>query len=425
MNFWILSYAFAFYLFTFELVEVYLLVMSKRFLLTLGILFATLAAAGIAVFLAKGYTFSPSTGKISGTGIISITSLPEGASVYLDGHLNTATNATINGLAPKEYDVKVIKEGFIPWEKKVKVEEGLVSDVKITLFPAIPTLYPLTFNGVVNPQMSPDGAKLAFGVPIATVSGSLKQKGGIWVWNLVSQPISFARSSAPIQLVASTSSLDFSKAKIRFSPDSQELLVTLQENGLEGPSFERNYILPADSTTTSLNDITPSLAATLRSWDEDQKSKDQARAATIKDLNYKNIATDSAKIKWSPDETKIIIAGSLPSLLSNEAKAAKEASHAKVVDLADVKSGSRTKAIEYQLPAAQAYYWLPDSKHIILVKDSEIAIAESDGSNAAVIYAGNFDGNVFPWPDASRIGIITSFPTPTANQPNLYGINLK
>jgi hypothetical protein len=112
--------------------------MSKRFLFTILSLLVIAVAAGIAVFLAKGYTFSTKEGAIVGTGIVSITSQPEGASVYIDGHLTTATNATIDHLSPKEYDVKIIKDGFIPWEKKVEVKEGLVSDLKITLFPAIP-----------------------------------------------------------------------------------------------------------------------------------------------------------------------------------------------------------------------------------------------------------------------------------------------
>src|SRR3989344_330707 len=131
--------------------------MSKRFLITLFTLLVIGISATVAVYLAKGYTFSTQEKRLVGTGIITVTSLPDAASVFIDGHLTTATDATISSLVPKEYTVKLIKEGFIPWEKKVKVNEGLVTDLKVTLFPAIPTMYPLTFNGVKNPVLSPDG----------------------------------------------------------------------------------------------------------------------------------------------------------------------------------------------------------------------------------------------------------------------------
>src|SRR3989339_841992 len=128
--------------------------MSKRFIITVVTLLVIGLAAGVAILLAKGYTFSPKEKRIVGTGIITVSSQPDAASVYIDGHLTTATNATISSLTPKNYSVKIIKEGFIPWEKQISVKEELVTEVKVTLFPAIPTIYPLTFNSVLNPVLS-------------------------------------------------------------------------------------------------------------------------------------------------------------------------------------------------------------------------------------------------------------------------------
>ena len=145
--------------------------MSKRFLITIITLVVIAIAAGIAIFLAKGYRISPEGQGIVGTGIITISSEPDAASVFLDGHLTTATNATISSLTPKKYSVRVVKEGFIPWENNIAVKEGLVSEVKVTLFPAIPTIYPLTFNSVLNPVLSPDGSKLSFIVPAGKKAG--------------------------------------------------------------------------------------------------------------------------------------------------------------------------------------------------------------------------------------------------------------
>ncbi len=359
--------------------------MSKRFIFTIITLVVIAIAAAIAIFLAKGYTFSPEEKRIVGTGIITISSEPDSASVFIDGHLTTATNATISSLPPKTYSVKVVKEGFIPWEKEVSVKEGLVTPVKITLFPAIPTIYPLTFNGVVNPTLSSDGSKLAFVVP-----ASAGKKAGVWVWTQISnQPISFARSAEPHQ-IAQNSTADFSKATLKWSGDSKQVLATVDNN---------NYLLEADRLNSEPRDITPTLQATMKSWEDDTKSKDEARILAIKDVNFQKIASSAASIRWSPDETKFMVG-------------------LRVYDLEDKK--------EYALPGAKVQMWLPDSRHIIMVEEKTISVVDFDGTNKAIIYAGSFqDDFVFPWLDSSRLVIISSFPTPTASEPNLYGINLK
>ncbi|MDD5416232.1 MAG: PEGA domain-containing protein [Candidatus Daviesbacteria bacterium] len=369
--------------------------MSKKFVISIATLIAIGVIAAIAIFLAKGYTFSPKEKRIVGTGIITITSEPDAASVFIDGHLTTATNTTVSSLSPKNYSVRIVKEGFIPWEKQVSVKEGLVTAVKVTLFPAIPTIYPLTFNGVENPTLSPDGSKLAYIVPSSTPVGVANKKGGVWVWTQTrNQPISFARSSEPHQIVQSTS-IDFSKAALRWSADSKQILATVGDN---------NYLLESDRLNSDPRDITPLLQVTLKSWEEDTRLKNEARVLAIKNTTFRQIASSAAIVRWSPDETKFM--------------AGKTEADLKVYNLEDGK--------EYSLPAARAHIWLPNSMHIILIEEGIISIADFDGTNKAVIYAGSFqDDFVFPWLDSSRLVIISSFPTPTASEPNLFGVNLK
>ncbi len=364
--------------------------MSKHFIITIITLIAIGVVASIAIFFAKGYTFSPQERKVLGTGIINISSEPDAASVYIDGHLTTATNATVSSLKPKTYSVKVVKEGFIPWERKIDVKEGLVTAVKVTLFPSIPSIYPLTFSGVEKVQLSPDGSKIAYTVPAKNSLGEINKKAGIWVWTLIrNQPIAFARSAQPHQ-IASSQFIDFSKATLSFSPDSKQVLAN---------TSSQNWLLDADNFNSDPRDITPILDATLKSWAEDVRDKDAVRVASIKDAKFKKIASDSANLSWSPDETKFMSEG-------------------KVYDLEEQK--------EYQIPPARVHIWLPDSRHIIMVEEGTISVLDFDGTNKAVIFAGTFlDNFVFPWPDSSRLVIISTFPTPTAQEPNLYGINLR
>lgn len=372
--------------------------MSKRFLITILTLITITIIAAVVIFYAKGYTFSPEERRIVGTGILTITSEPDAASVYIDGHLTTATNATVSSLPPKNYTIRVVKEGFIQWEKSVKVSEGLVTDLKMTLFPAIPTIYPLTFTGVVRPALSPDGSKLAFIVP----SG---KKVGVWVWTQNrNQPIAFARSAEPHQ-IASNTVADFSNATLKWSPDSKQVLATVEQS---------NFLLDADNLNSDPRDITPILAATLKGWEDDIKLKETARIQTIKNSKYRQIASDSGLLRWSPDETKFM------------ARKEPISENDKDSNTSDIKVYDLEQEKEYNLPSAKVHLWLPDSRHIILVEDKQISIVDFDGTNKAIIFAGNFlDNFVFPWTDSSRLVIISSFPTPTASEPNLYGINLR
>lgn len=379
---------------------------SKKFLITIVTLIVVALATGVAIFLAKGYTFSPSEQRIVGTGILTVASRPDSASVFVDGHLTTATNATIPSLPPKKYTVRVVKEGFIPWEKEVEIKEGLVTELKLTLFPAIPSIYPLTVNGVLNPVLSPNGDKLVYIVPT-------DKKAGVWVWTMAKdQPISFARSSEPHQIFSNAvANYDLSKVTLRWSPDSQQVLMTTGDS---------NLVLDSERSNTDPRDITPTLSSTLNTWEEDTQAAKVARLSTMTDGNLRKIASDSAIVSWSPDETKFI---AREKALTEEEKD-KPVTGMKVYVVED-EAGLPTKE-QFDLPAAKHHIWLPDSEHIILVEDGSLSIMDYDGTNKAVIYAGNFlNGFVFPWPDSSRLVFITSFPTPTASQPNLYGINLK
>jgi hypothetical protein len=393
--------------------------MSRRFLITLLTLIVIGVAAGVAIFLAKGYTFSPEQGRILGTGIISITSKPDSATVYIDGHLTTATDATIPSLAPKTYKVMLKKENFITWEKEVEVKEGLVTDLEVTLFPAIPTIYPLTYNGIKNPVLSPDASKLAFVVPVSTESASIRKKAGVWVWSMESdQPIAFARGSEPHQ-VSRSELIDYTDATLRWSPDSKELLATVGDN---------NYLLSEDNFNDDPRDITPILTQTLRSWDEDIEDKEAARVASIRDLTIRRTASSSGALKWSPDETKFLYSeqpaankqavDEISTAAGQDQPGEEGNRHFKVYDLIENK--------QYDIPQAKYTFWLADSTHIVLVEEGQISIMDYDGTNKATVYAGTFeDSLVVAWPDSSRLAFITSFPTPTAKVPNLYGINLK
>jgi hypothetical protein len=194
-------------------------------------------------------------------------------------------------------------------------------------------------------------------------------------------------------------------------------------------------LLDASKLNDPPRDVTVVVQPTINAWDDDQKKKDLTRLQTLKDQKVRQTASSAAVLKWAPDESKILYclndctpstipAGNPQNLKSNYT----------VVDLSTNKS--------YDIPPASAYSWTPDSEHLVLseaqpvdpkqstkeksLSVGKVAIVEYDGQNRAEIYGGNFNPEaVITWPDGSRLVIVSSFPTATASQPNLYGINLK
>lgn len=407
--------------------------MSRRFALTILTLVVIGAAAIIAILLAKGYRYSPKTGTLSGTGIISASSIPDQASVFLDGHLTTATNANINSLPPQAYDVRITKDGFIPWDKRVKVRQGLVTQVKATLYPAIPTVYPLTFNGVKDVTLSEDGTRLAFIVPedptdpeasLSALTG--EEKSGVWVWEMGISPLSFANGPEPHRIAALLPNEDYSQASLRWSPDSSQVLLNLPD---------RSLLLDENRLNDPERDITAILEPTVKQWNDTEAITRQARIQAIKNPAWQSEASNAAVLKWSPDQTKILYC-----VTGCQSKTA-------VLKVGDLLSGQTYTVGD------GVYSWLPDSRHLAVVEPlssesgtnrqpesspspqvnltasfamSMLSVLEYDGSNKDEIYVGNFDPeSAFSWPDGSRMVIVSSVPTVTGNKPNLFGINLK
>ena len=393
--------------------------MSKQFLFTVFSLVLIGLIAGGAIYLAKGYRYQPDTGTFSGTGIISVSSLPDQASVYLDGHLTTATDDNITSLPPKNYKVRIVKEGYIPWEKDIEVRQGLVSEIKATLFRSIPTVYPVTYSGVDYALLSPDSLKLMYIIPNGLEGGlAAERRSGIWVWVMNTQGnLGLGGGDLQRQIVQSNG-VDYSQAKYRWSPDSSQIFVDLPD---------RKLLLETNGLNDIPRDITANYQATLRSWDATEAQTRLTKLSQIVDPGLKKTASDSASLKWSPDETKILYKDQAGKFKLNDLSLGKQ----------------------YELPDATIYNFLPDSKHLVMVeadkvvvgKEKEasdsatikerfaqvrISILETDGTNKAEIYYGSVEPNlVVPWPDGSRLVVISSLPTQTASQPNLYGINLK
>src|ERR1035437_8020789 len=142
--------------------------MKKLLIPAIIVLFLVIGTV-IAVLFGRGYGLNLNgNGPIlSGTGLLVATSSPDGAQVIINGHLTTATDNTIN-LAPGDYNVKIFKEGYFPWEKKITVKKEVVSKADALLFPTAPQLASITNVGILNPVIDPSLTKIPTFVMLAS-----------------------------------------------------------------------------------------------------------------------------------------------------------------------------------------------------------------------------------------------------------------
>ncbi len=398
--------------------------MKKQLVISLGILFFLLLATTAVVLYAKGYHFGLSKGnlQVAETGLLVATSKPDGASVFVNGHLTTATDNTIN-LFPGEYDIKIEKEGYFTWQKKLKIQAQVVAKAEALLFPTAPKLESITASGVENPIIDPSQSRIAY-----TVLSQSARKNGVYILDMSSRPILTLRSAAT-QIVDDTVD-NFSKAKITWSPDGKELVATISGTSLNPTT----YLLKANEFNQAPSDITATLTTTQAAWESDRLEKNQARINTLK-INLREFIAKNFKIlSWSPDETKILYQASSsasfpiiinPRLIGTDSTPEERTLKESNIYVYDVKEDKNYKIPVTNPQTPLPLSWFPDSKHLVYTHDKKIEIVEYDGINATTIYAGPFVGNyVFPWTNESKVLMLTNLGNPDI-LPNLYTIELK
>src|SRR5581483_8972254 len=227
--------------------------MSRQIFISLCVLFLLFLGTTLVVLYGRGYRFGLANGRpdISGTGILVAKSNPNGASVFVDGHLTTATDNTIN-LAPGTYDVKIEKEGYFPWEKIIKVQKEVVSNADALLFPNAPRLESITDIGVSSPTVDPSLSKIAY-----LVSSQSAKKNGIYVLDMTSRPILTLESNST-QIIDDTTDT-FSQATLAWSPDGTQILATVKNT---------TYLLSANGFNNTPKDVTETLAGIESSWEK-------------------------------------------------------------------------------------------------------------------------------------------------------------
>lgn len=424
----------------------------------------------LAVRWANGdFRVSQTEGSISSeTGLLSANSSPTGASVYIDGKLITATDDVIY-LDPGTYEVKIVKDGYNTWQKTITIEKSLVAQTDALLIPTTPTLSALTYTGAENLSVSPDGLKIVF----YTASASAKSKNGLYLLDLNSGLLS-SEPKLPSQITDDDADYDLAKAKIIWSPDSNQILLKTEDDTFLLSVYEMSNLASQPDASLKVKTI-------LEEWQADMITREQQFLNQYPE-EILQIATESAqnvylapskkKMLYTATETAVLPADLIaaPTVVNSQAEErnlvaggiyiydlvedrnyligqvesttdpaktllsrefgtnGRDLTKEMINDLIDNQDFSRTvenfKTYHSSL-YTNTYQWLADSKNLIYSqKDGSVRVVSYDGTNGAVIYSGNLaEDFLYPWPDGSKLLILTSFSPNSPN--NIYAIDLK
>jgi len=391
------------------------MIIRTRLIIFFSTIILISAVAFLVIKIAQGYRPDLSARTLRPTGLLVATSVPDGAQLWLDGKLKSATNTTLN-LPPDKYTVEIKKDGFSSWKKELIIKKELVAKTDAYLFPTYPDLKALTFTGAANPLLSPDGEKVAFTVRDASVG-----KNGVWVLDLTDRPLSLARG--PRQIVKSApKGRDFSQGEYRWSPDSKQLLVTLKGE---------NFLLDTDrlNPDTKLIDISQNLSTIEESWQQEEQLRQEAQFSKLPAKLLEVIKGKVEGIEFSPDESKILYIATASATIPEKIIPPLPAPNTQPEER-NLQPG---KIYVYDLKEDKNFLignfppkvgWFPTSKHLFLVQKGKISISEYDNTNRVDVYSGPFENSfAFPFPSGNKILILASIGKDTP--PNLYAISLR
>lgn len=266
--------------------------LGSRVIYTLFSIVIVTLGSYFAIQYARGSWRVTNKGVVANTGLLNVNSFPAGAQVFIDDKLITATDDTVY-LEPETYQVKIVKEGYSPWTKSLKIQKELVTQTNAALFPIAPSISPLTFTGIENLNPSADGQKILF----FTNQASSKLKNGFYVLDLTSNFLSL--QSGPKQITDNLEDLNLAQAQIIWSPDSTEFMVL---------SDKKEFLISVDKkiNLSEQKDISFQKKDILAQWEEDIYLRERQFLAKFPKEILELTKNAAKNVYISPDKKRLL-----------------------------------------------------------------------------------------------------------------------
>jgi hypothetical protein len=402
-----------------------------RFIIFLITLIVVITAGTVAALYARGYRFDSSNGELTPNGLLVLKSAPDGAQIFIDGELKTATNANIH-LPPGTYDISVRKEGYISWNKRLTIKKEEVTETTAHLFKSAPSLSAVTFSESINPTPSWDFTRIAYIVP-SEVNGNIdSENAGLWVMEMLNLPLGFSRDPRRI------TDGDLSGSTFQWSPDSSQIMLTKSSGAI--------YLLDTSSFTPQkeLVNVAGTEDEVLAGWQEDETKKLDAQINKLPDEMQDVLNRKSRAVVFSPDEDMVLYTASgsatieadlipqLPGSSTQKQERNVETDQTYIYDIKEdrnflVDDSSADLVIEGGVMAenVRRMSWYTTSRHVILAEPDKITIMDYDGTNRQTVYTGSYiSPNAFPTLSLDRLIILTNLGS-TSTPANLYSLGIK
>jgi hypothetical protein len=390
----------------------------KSLLVIFSVFFFVVTVTYFISLFARGYRINlTQTPPIKSTGLLSATSRPKSASVYINDRLVTATDDTIN-LPPGQYSVKIIKDGYLPWSKLISIKKELVFQTDTQLYRSVTDLKPITISGAINPSLSPDGSKVIY----AVASASATRDNGLYQIDLYNNLLPISRNS-PRQIAPNSSGIDWSKFTFTFSPNSRAILAS---------NRHLNYLINLDSPINSsqLFDATPRLPIIKAEWLQQSVNLIQSKLERLPSELRSLVSTESALLMSHTDDKVLYQAkadGHLPPHLLTPAPAQSTQTQTRQIKTGNYYVYDLRDDTNFLIGPNSALLnplWLPNSNSLIFVENNQVKVIDYDATNKLTLFRGDFDPSlVFPWSDGSRIITLLSVYPGAPN--NLYAITIR
>ena len=357
--------------------------------------------------------------RVVKTGMLAMRSIPEGAQIYIDDNPVTATDDTISSLTPKQYKIKLIKEGFETWEKDVEVYPELVTDITAVLVLMSPRLEPLTNTDVKAYALSSNGNNIAF-------LTKNHEKPGVWVLPMNGTPLNIFSNNAQLLIADNSYGSPSLGEQIWWSPNDKEILVKMNETGyLLYELSEQNNV---NVKPTSITDVKEVLDRWHEEWINDFYNP---KVESLKDDNqipqWIKESVPTIEQTWSPDDSKFFFTRTNPK--NNQEKEVIVYNSEKPLPVGEERLYT-SQTISAEDAKNTVYEWFSDSYHLIKVKRDPqsliytVSLVRIDGTNETIVYTGTLSSNqAYPSPGGDKVIVLTSLKDNSPN--NLYAIAIR
>lgn len=401
-----------------------------KLLYRLVLILIFLGIFGGIVAYARGYRFDFDKKTLTPTGILSTSSSPKAAKIYVNGALKGVTDTNLT-MPPGNYTVEIKKEGYTSYSKEVTLKGELVVTIDATLFPVNSTLSPLTNLGLVKAIPVGDTEKVLIFVD-KEATEEAEQASGIYLFEGGRKPLPFFPPLKNIVLRANLpEGVDLAKSEVIISPDTKEAI-------FEFPVFEdkRAFLLNLDGENLTPFDVTQSKETLIEAWDKQKLANNLKILETYPEDFYK-IASDSVEIlSFSPSETKLLYKANknliLPPMITpaliatNQTQEARNLEEGKiyVYDKKEDKNYLIQSVSEQMTPAETVtkdkIQWYFDSKHLLINQGKRIVAVDYDDTNKLTVYSGPYDSEFFTTTEDGKIITLSNLNPEVNKWPDLY-----